>query len=138
MSQALTKEQVFSSDDRVFEPVPVDEWKQGGVVFVRSITAAERGKIIAEAARFRESNGKNSIFMQEFDVNFVILAACDEQGNLLFEKSDKAELLKRNAAVIARIAGRAQKLAGMSKEDLEALEKNFRTTQSEDSHSESA
>ncbi len=132
-SNVLTADEIFAADDQVIEPVSVPEW--GGKVYVRSISAKERGRIVGEAARFRETKGKNVTFMEEFDANFVLLAACDEQGNPVFSVDQKARLLGKNAAVVSRIAAKAQKLAGMSKEDIEALEKNSETTQSDDSDS---
>jgi hypothetical protein len=134
MSNTLTADQIFAADDQVIEPLSVPEW--GGKIYVRSISAKERGRIVAEAARFRESKGKNVTFMEDFDANFVILAACDDAGSPIFSRDQKAQLLIKNAAVVARIAKRAQELAGMSKEDLEALEKNSETTQSDDSDSD--
>ena len=119
----LTKQAILQAKDLRIERVNVPEW--GGEVCLKSITAAERGQIEAAAARFRESKGKDETFARTFTLKIVSMALCDENGNRLFDSdSDFAELAKKNAAVIARLAEVAQRLSGFAKEDLEVMEKN--------------
>lgn len=110
--------------DSIVEAHPVAQW-QGRVVYVKSITAAERGQIEAEAAKYRETKGKNSSFAEEFTVLMAWRGMCDEHGARLFTSREQlTELKKKNAAAIAGIAEHVQKLSGFSKEDIETLEKN--------------
>lgn len=132
MAKAISRQTALNAEDTVLEPVPVDEWEKGAVIYVKSMTAAERGKFLTDAQSFSQSKGKlNPNFLRESDALLVLMTACDETGELLFEKSDKAALMGKNASVIARIALQAQKLAGLTKDDLEALEKNSETTLSD-------
>lgn len=119
----LTKQAILQAKDLRIERVNVPEWN--GEVCLKSITAAERGQIEAAAARFRESKGKDETFARTFTLKIVSMALCDENGKRLFDSdSDFAELAKKNAAVIARLAEVAQRLSGFAKEDLEVMEKN--------------
>lgn len=122
----LTKQSILQAKDMRIERIHVPEW--GGEVCLKSITAAERGQIEAAAARFRESRGKDETFARTFTLKIVSMALCDENGNRLFDDGDFAELAKKNAAVIAKLAETAQRLSGFGKEDLEELEKNSAET----------
>lgn len=129
----LDKQSILQARDQVVERVEVPEW--GGAVYVRSITAAERGEIEAAAARFKETRGRDTDFARQFTVKFAAMALCDENGKRLFENGDVSELAKKNSLVIARIAQAAQRLSGFTKEDLEELEKNSPEAQPEGSPS---
>lgn len=125
----LTKDEILRARDVKIEQVDVPEW--GGSVYVRSITAAERGQIEEAAAKFKESKGKDS-FARTFTVRFASMAICDENGNRLFDDKDIALLQQKNAAAIARIAEVAQRLSGFSAQDMEELEKNSKDAQAAD------
>lgn len=119
----LDKQSILQVKDVQIERVEIPEW--GGVVCVRSITAAERGQIEAAAAKFKESKGKDESFARTFTVKFAALALCDEQGARLFtDERDIANLAAKNASAVSRIAEVAQRLSGFSKTDIEELEKN--------------
>jgi len=131
MDILLTAQDILDIDDVIIEPHPVPQWK--GTVFVRSVSAQERGDIEAGAAVFKEHKGKDSSFARDFTVRFAWLAMCDKDGKRLFSKiEDVAKLKQKNAAAIASIAEHAQKLSGFSKEDMEELEKNFVEAEPED------
>ena len=132
----LTAEEFLTASDVVIERVETHEIKPGSFIYVRSLTAANRGRIDASAARFKQSNGKNSEEVQDFNVNLVFWGACDEKGERLFtDIKHVAQLKKRNAALISRIAEVVGRLSGLSKEDLEKIEKNSLEIQPEDSPS---
>lgn len=130
MNKVLNKQDILQARDVVKEMLEVPEW--GGTIYIRSISAAERGLIEEGAARFKESKGKNDTFARTFTVKMVSMSVCDENGQRLFEDKDIALLQQKNAAVISRIAEVAQRLSGFSKQDLEELEKNSPEAQPED------
>lgn len=128
---ALTGDEFLSSNDVVIEKVPTPEIKQGSYICVRSLDATARGQIDDGAAQFKEGRNKN--FAREFSVKLVFLGACDAQGNRLFTKEEHVVALKKkNSAVISRLAARISALSGLSKQDVEMLEKNLPETQPED------
>lgn len=122
MSKILGKQEILAARDLVIEHVEVPEW--GGAVCIRSISARERGLIEAGAARWKELKGKDDSFARNFTVRMAGLAICDEAGKRLFSEEEIQHLADRNAAVISRLAEIAQRLAGLTKEDIEALAKN--------------
>lgn len=123
----LTKQQILAAQDVVKEQVKVPEW--GGSVYVRSITAAERGQIEAAAARFKENKGKDDSFARNFTVKFAAMAICDQKGERVFKDEDIAALAQKNSAVVSRIAEVAQRLSGFTSADVEELEKNSEQAQ---------
>ncbi len=131
MSKILNKQEILQARDQVIERVEVPEW--GGSVCVRSISAKERGLIEAAAARFKETKGRDDSFVRSFTVRLAGQTICDESGKRLFSDDEIAQLAEKNAAVVSRIAEVAQRLCGLTKEDLEQLEKNSGKAQPEDS-----
>ena len=131
---ALGAEEIDALDDLVIESHPVPQWGENCGVYVRSLSAGERGKIEADAAAFKESKGSDRSFAQTFTVKMAWMGICDAQGKRLYGKpGDVERLQKKNAAAIAGIAEHVQRLSGFSKEDLEALEKNSVKAQRSDS-----
>ena len=123
MDNELTAQEVLDMDDVVIEPHPVKEWKNR-VVYVRSVSAQERGDIEASAAVYKESKGKDQTFARDFTVRFAWLTMCDSTGKRLFDNIEYvAKLKQKNAAAIASIAEHGQRLSGFSKDDMEQLEK---------------
>lgn len=130
MSKTLSKQDILQTNDAVIEKLEIPEW--GGCVFVRSITAAERGQIEASAARFKETKGKDESFARTFTLKFAALALCDEKGVRLFNVDEVEQLAKKNAKPISMISEVAQRLSGFDKKDIEELEKNSESVQAED------
>lgn len=134
MSKILGKEDILKAKDLVLERVEMPEW--GGAVYVRSISAKERGQVEAAAARFKESRGRDDSFVKTFTVRLAAMAICDENGERLFSDGEISQLAQKNAAAIGRISEIAQRLSGLDKADIEALEKNSEEAQLDDSLSD--
>lgn len=133
----LTPEEIDEADDVIVEPHPTPEWGKGRGVYVRSISAADRGMVEAEAAVFKETKGKNATFVRDFTTMMAWLGMCNEKGERLYGKrSDVERLKKKNADVVGRISEHVQRLSGLEKKDIEALEKNSEEAQPDDSLSD--
>jgi hypothetical protein len=129
MNDELTAQQIIDIQDVIVEPHPVPEWNNG-LVYVRSVSAQERGEIEAAAAMFKESKGKDQSFARDFTVKFAWMCLCDKNGKRLFDKVDDIIKLKtKNAAVIASIAEHGQRLSGFSQKDMDQLEKKSEIAQ---------
>lgn len=129
----LTADEIDELEDIIIEEHPVPEWGAGRGVYVRSISAEERGMIEGDAAMFKESKGKDRTFAQNFTVKMAWMGICDKDGKRLYGKpADIERLRKRNAAAIAGIAEHVQRLSGFSEQDIELLEKNSSAAQHSD------
>lgn len=116
----LTKDQIFEIKDLQVELVDVPEW--GGQVYVRGMSGSERDAFEASVVDLRGSTQK--VNMQNIRARLVSLTACDQEGNRLFSDSDIIELGKKSAIALQRIFDVAQRLSGLSKEEMNLLEKN--------------
>jgi len=61
---------------------------------------------------------------------------CDEKGKLLFKESDIEALGEKSGGALSTIFDIAQRLSGITKDDVEKLAKNSKSAQTEDSISD--
>lgn len=113
----LTADDILAADDRLFEDVPVPEW--GGVVRVRGLSGTERDKfeasLLDRQGRPRTHNARAKLAQ---------LCMVSESGQLLFSEEQVAALGRKSAAALGRVFDVAQKLSGLTDDDMEELEGN--------------
>lgn len=118
----LSRDAVFSATDFTWEDVEVPEW--GGIVRVRSLSGKERDEYVTQMYA-QNSKGKVRANLTNLTARLVVLCCIDEQNNQLFEPEDVHALGRRNAAALARIFDVAQRLSGLTDEDVEELAEGF-------------
>ncbi|MDX9804004.1 MAG: hypothetical protein RBS96_08345 [Dehalococcoidales bacterium] len=118
--QFLTKEAIKSlaAKPRV-EKVELPEWD--GFIYVREMSAKARDAFESSTFVF-DKKGNLDKNMSNYRARFVVLTACDEDGNLVFSPSDAEWLGEKQAATVSKIYDAAQKLNSLPTE--EVLEKN--------------
>lgn len=116
----LTRDAILKATDLPHEDVDVPEW--GGTVRVRTLTGAERDQFEASIVELRGK--KRKINTANIRAKLVALSVVDEQGNRLFSDADVALLGKKSAAALDRVFAVAQRLSGVTEDDVEELEKN--------------
>ena len=110
----LTKNAILSVDDFKYASVPCPEW--GGDIRVRGLTAAEQAKI----ARMVNDGRTDDIA-----VVMTIMGCVNEDGERIFDSSDKDALKARSYAVLDRIAKKIVELSGSGDADsIEEARKN--------------
>ncbi len=136
MTNLLDRSAILGADDLGSEIVQVPEWNNGHVR-VRGLTAAERDayeQSLMEATRTGKRT-KITPKLQNAKARMAVLCIVDADGKRMFTDEDAAALGEKSASALNRIVEAIQKLSGMSDEDLEELEKNSGTGQSDDSSS---
>lgn len=118
---ALSKQQILEADDLPREEVEVPEW--GGSIWIRTMTGVERD-FFEQSVIGSHLNGNNRQNLTNVRARLVVLTAVDENGIRLFEEKDADELGKKSSAVLDRLFAVAQRLNGLSRDDIEELEKN--------------
>lgn len=112
--QALTRDVILGLRDREIVAVDVPEW--GGVVYVRSLTAAERDRwehgLEAERGTLGFANVRASL---------AALSICDQDGNRLFADGDTTLLAEKNALPLDHIFAACQRLNGLGREEIAVL-----------------
>jgi hypothetical protein len=127
----LTREDIFGRQDRTFKDVNCPEW--GGKVRIQSLSGAERDQFEESIMGPRNKDGTREVTVKNIRAKLVALSAVDKEGQPLFSPDDVMELGKKNAAALDRLFTVAQKLSGISRDDLDEMVKNSEPAQSEDS-----
>ena len=128
----LSREQILKVDDLQFEDVEVPEW--GGVVRVRGLTGTERDAF--EESIIDQRGKKTRVVMANLRAKLVAQSIVDEDGRRLFSERDVGALGEKSAAALQRVFNAAQRLSGISDEDVEELVKNSSDGQSDGSISD--
>lgn len=102
------------------EEVYVPEWDAR--VLVTELTAAERDEFEASVITRRgKRRGEFDVVMRGLRAKLVALTVIDEKGNRIFNEADQEALSRVGSHAIDRIFGVAQRLSGLTKEDLDEL-----------------
>lgn len=125
----LTRDQILGTQDLGFEDVDVPEW--GGTVRVKMLTGTERDAFEQELV-IRQGK-KTQVNLTNIRARLVALCVADENGQRLFSQADVTELGKKSSLALNRVFAVAQRLNGLTEEDIEELAGNSGTGQSEDS-----
>jgi hypothetical protein len=117
------RKEIRKVQDVTTEWVPVPEWDKDGEtgagIYVKTLTSRARDlfeqSIIDEDGKVHVDNAR---------AKFVILVACDEEGNPIFNSDDAEWLGNKSSKAIGRIYEAAQSLNGMRPKDLDKAVKN--------------
>ncbi|EFC78984.1 hypothetical protein, partial [Parafrankia sp. EUN1f] len=113
----LTRDAILAVDDRKSVDVECPEW--GGTVRLRSISGAQRDQF--EQSCLVQKGKTRQVNMRNARAKLIILCAVDEDGARMFSDADLALLTKKNAKPLDRLFGEAQKLCGLSDDDMGEL-----------------
>jgi len=118
----LKRDDILKVQDIQTELVHVPEW--GGDVYVKGLDGTERDLF---EASFVENRGKGNtrIKLENIRAKLVALTACDENGERLFASKDAEALGKKSAAALQRVFEVAQRLSGLTPDDVEELKKGL-------------
>jgi hypothetical protein len=120
MIMALSRDQILEAADLTTQVVAVPEW--GGDVIVSGMTgemrdAWEQSLVIADGGKARTN-------MENIRARLVAATVVDAQGNRLFTDKDVAMLGRKSSAALERVCKVAQRLNGLTNEDVEQLKGN--------------
>jgi len=112
----LNKEQILAVHDLVTESVEVPEWL--GCVLVRALNGTDRDAFEQSIIDGKKTNLKN------IRARLCALCMVDDDGKRLFSDADVNALGQKSASALDRVFRVAQKLNGLSPDDVKELEKN--------------
>lgn len=117
---SLTREQFLKPAAVLREEVHLPEL--GGSVFVHGMTAKERSSF---EKQFTTTTGKPNRLRQQQVRERLLVACCrDENGTQLFSEEDIDSIGAQRADIVERLVNVAQRLCGMTGDDVETLAKN--------------
>ena len=108
---------ILASDDLPRESLECLEWRQ--TLYVRTLTGAERDEF--ENAVQSASKVKGWLDLRGLKIKLVLLTLCDDHGELLFDATDALVLNSKSSKVIDRIFQVAQKLNGLTADDVDEM-----------------
>jgi hypothetical protein len=115
----LKRKDVVSVSDIKTETVSVPEW--GGEVLVRGLTGEQRNQFEMSVL---DSQTK-AVNLDQITAKLVAASVVDESGKQLFDQPGDVEMLGGKSAVaLYRVGTVAQRLSGLTKEDVDELLKN--------------
>lgn len=129
---ALSKTQIKQAVDSASEEVHVPEW--GGSLFVRTLTSKER--VGFELWLSPDSDKLKEKRRKQLKERLIVLCACDENGDSIFDESDLGWLAEKAAKPVDRVFEAARKLNGIGVDDIEELEGNSDAALNDDSPSD--
>lgn len=127
----LNKDQILQAQDTLYEEVAVPEW--GGTVRVKSMTGTERDAL--ESSMISGKGKSATVNLVNLRAKLVARSIVDEAGKRIFDDADIPALAQKSAAALNRVYEVAQRLSGISQDDVDELTKNSEAAQSADSGS---
>lgn len=119
-AKILSRDDILKVDDTKRELVNVPEW--GGSVWVYGMSAKERD---AFEETMLEGKGKNmKRNLANLRARLCARCICDDKGQRIFKGEFVAALGEKSAKAVERIFPVAQRLSGMTDEDVEDMVKN--------------
>lgn len=120
----LTAAEILAAVDLAVEEVEVPEW--GGVVLVRGLTGTERDAFEQSVVVVDGAGKGRRVHTNLANFRAKLAARCmvDEAGGLLFSEDQVAALGAKSGAALERVFSVAQRLSGLTQEDVEELTKN--------------
>lgn len=113
----LSAAEILGANDIAHEIVEVPEWK--GAVMVYGLTGDERDEFEGSLS---EKRGKSyELVLAHIRAKLCSLAIRDEHGKRLFTDTQVEALGRKSASALQRVFSVAQRLSGMTDEDVDEL-----------------
>jgi len=134
----LSREEILGANDLPTEDVEVPEWE--GSVRVRTLTGTERDEFESSIITMKKvKKGKRTVTesapnLRNIRAKLVARSIVKEDGTLMFPNSEDVFVLgEKSAAALDRVYEVSARLSKITDEDIEELEKNSSSGQSESS-----
>ena len=121
----LSREDIFKASDIVTEWVSVPEWFNGnaaGGIYVQGMTTGERDQL--ESSMLTDKGKRNMDRMAQFRSRVLLLCCVDESGRKIFQPTDVTAISRKSMRAVERVLDVAQRLSGMTEEDVDQLTGN--------------
>lgn len=119
--KTLCKDEFLDADDLPLVPMPLPEDLYGKDCgfYVRTTTATQRSLL---EKRFLDEDVRKH--PGKFRSIVLMLCVVDENGAPIFEDADRPRLMEKNSGTVELLFAKACELNGLTKKDVEELEKN--------------
>lgn len=124
----LSRDDILGAEDIITELVEVKEW--GGTVRVRGLTGRERDAFEASIVGSRAGKSRQQN-LQNVRAKLCALSLVDASGQRMFTERDIQALGNKSAAALNQVWNTAQRLSGLSDEEVDELAEGFTDAPSE-------
>jgi hypothetical protein len=142
----LSKEDILNADDILLEKQIIPEWPKDGApgeLYLKGLSGLEREQWERETIGYQEYTARDGNIRQKtvvkrdlFRAKLLHLVIVDEEGTRMFEShQDLVGLSGKSARVLERLFDRAMEMNGLTRKEVEELEKNSEETTGVNSHS---
>lgn len=136
MSEYLSAEQILDADDLAIEDVAVPEW--GGTVRVKGMSGTERDRFEAGFVGNDMKQLPKDKALEYYRARVAAACLVDHNGNKMFRSVGEIKRLSdKNAEALQRVVDVANRLSGLTEDDVEELTGNSEPGQSDSSTSAS-
>jgi hypothetical protein len=115
---------ILGEDDLPIEKVLTPEWKSHPVTYIRTMGGIERDAYEVESYELGADGKDYTVNRKNVRARLLVRCISDEKGNRLFTDDQAEQLGKKSAKVLDRLFSVAQRLNGLSKQDVDELVKN--------------
>jgi len=122
----LSKDEILKADDRPAEIIEVPEW--GGQVRVRGLDGRGRDEYFAAMTVVRDPRRPPAMDTENATAKLCARCIVDENNEPLFTQHDVHALGEKSGAALNRVFEAAQRLSGMTDEDMAELGKDSTPT----------
>ncbi|OGO12737.1 MAG: hypothetical protein A2Y53_04900 [Chloroflexi bacterium RBG_16_47_49] len=126
----LNRDDILKATDIQIEPV--EAW--GGTVYVKGMTGKERDRF--EASIVHIHGKKQDVNLENVRAKLCVMSMCDENGKRLFADSDAPLLTEKSACELQKVFAVAQRLSGITDEDIDELTEGIKENPFGDSPSD--
>ena len=127
----LNKQAILDAQDIEIEEVRVPEWN--GTVYVKGMSGLERDTFEASIVQQRGTSSK--VNMVNIRAKLAAQTICDKDGVRMFTDKDVHALGKKSANALQRVFDVAQKLSGITGDDIDELAEELEVNPSDGSAS---
>ena len=115
----LSRIEILDANDLQREKIEVPEW--GGSVYVQTINGFERDAFESRCIAARKNGSLDTKLLK---AQLVILSLFDAEGKRIFSENDINDLNRKSSKVIDDLFTVAQRISGLSDDDVEELKGN--------------
>lgn len=126
----LNRDDILKANDIKVEPV--EAW--GGTVYVKGMTGKERD--LFESTIMKVRGTKRDLNLENLRAKLCALTICDEKGTRLFADGDVPLLAEKSATELQKVFIVAQRLSGITPEDVQELTEELKDNPFGDSASD--
>jgi hypothetical protein len=118
------REAILNCDDTPdLTPVAIPEWGYETGVFIKVMSGSQRDEY-EDASITTGTDGKATVSRKNFRARLLVNTLCDENGDLIFAKSDIPKLGSKSSIVVDRLVDVALKVNKITEEAQAETEKN--------------